>query len=604
MKRLTTLYIFLILSAIGAKAQYTWYEQNSTTTDPIDAIYVAGPGNAYGIAGTENGKVLRSTDGQTWVQTATIPEVNSLTESDWIKGIYMEDLPSQNAMLVTRSGRVYVSTDAGSSWTYNYQTFAGLANDMTNGDDRIAFTAGDWVFWTDDFGVAWDSAAVPMIEAIGISYADDQSGFISGINELAFTTDGGANWTLLSGFNPTSTLYSIHALSNNSFVAVGEDGYCCKYVSGTWTYPDLVGTTENMFDIHFGNGTHGVVVGDNNYVFQTDDGGATWTQDSPSSSNTTAFYRVHCQNNEFAWIGGSEGQLYGSPFVPVDIDIIDLIGPDTLCKGESYNYQIKYIVTDGIAVNPAFQVLLNSGNITGGGYAEHTGTFASPDTFILDLTHTINLASEGSYNYIVNAVPNTAETGTLLDWYGLTENEVVYMDTPDPHSVSGPHVFCPGDLITIEATGGDSYNWLASVDDPFLASNIVFPIVDTKYAVVIEQEYCTIVDTVYAFIGDDCDVEPPIIDTVLAPAEHYAFTPNGDNTNDYFVLDFLVDYPVNNVAIFNRWGDLIQEFNNYDNETIVWDGTYNGVRVGAGTYYFTVEYNAGESYAGWVQVVE
>ena len=76
---------------------------------------------------------------------------------------------------------------------------------------------------------------------------------------------------------------------------------------------------------------------------------------------------------------------------------------------------------------------------------------------------------------------------------------------------------------------------------------------------------------------------------------------NHIRVNDNFVLDFLEEKE-NVVTIFNRWGDKLQSFPNYNNLDVVWNGNYLGVAVPPGTYYFVAEYE-GKSVTGWVQVV-
>ncbi|MFM9986968.1 MAG: Ig-like domain-containing protein, partial [Flavobacteriales bacterium] len=75
---------------------------------------------------------------------------------------------------------------------------------------------------------------------------------------------------------------------------------------------------------------------------------------------------------------------------------------------------------------------------------------------------------------------------------------------------------------------------------------------------------------------------------LIVPA---GFSPNGDNVNDVFVIDNIENYPNNKLTIFNRWGNVVFEKENYTN-TEAWDGTTEsgGVVVGSkvpeGTYYY------------------
>ncbi len=81
------------------------------------------------------------------------------------------------------------------------------------------------------------------------------------------------------------------------------------------------------------------------------------------------------------------------------------------------------------------------------------------------------------------------------------------------------------------------------------------------------------------------------------------FTPNEDGVNDSF-------YPViskitenYHMMIFNRWGNLIYETYLQQDK---WDGTYMGIKVPFGVYFYVISYNQGDKniyYNGTVSVV-
>ena len=65
------------------------------------------------------------------------------------------------------------------------------------------------------------------------------------------------------------------------------------------------------------------------------------------------------------------------------------------------------------------------------------------------------------------------------------------------------------------------------------------------------------------------------------------FSPNGDDVNDFFTVRGLEEHPTHKVSVFNRWGNMIFEGENYQNN---WAGDWNGTRVPQGTYFYTVSY--------------
>ena len=70
------------------------------------------------------------------------------------------------------------------------------------------------------------------------------------------------------------------------------------------------------------------------------------------------------------------------------------------------------------------------------------------------------------------------------------------------------------------------------------------------------------------------------------------FSPNGDGTNDLFVIRGILNYPANTFVIFNRWGNKVFETNSYQN---TWDGKATiGLRIGGeelpiGTYFYILD---------------
>jgi len=79
------------------------------------------------------------------------------------------------------------------------------------------------------------------------------------------------------------------------------------------------------------------------------------------------------------------------------------------------------------------------------------------------------------------------------------------------------------------------------------------------------------------------------------------FTPNGDGINDTWVINYIEYYPNATVNIFNRYGEKILTSIGYG---VPWDGTYKGVNVPAGTYYYIIDTKSGNKpLSGWVAVI-
>ncbi|WP_038005226.1 gliding motility-associated C-terminal domain-containing protein [Tenacibaculum sp. 47A_GOM-205m] len=70
-------------------------------------------------------------------------------------------------------------------------------------------------------------------------------------------------------------------------------------------------------------------------------------------------------------------------------------------------------------------------------------------------------------------------------------------------------------------------------------------------------------------------------------------SPNGDNLNDYLVFDEVNEYAHNKLVIYNRWGVIVYQTEDYKNN---WDGTSNGRstinkedKLPSATYFYYLE---------------
>jgi gliding motility-associated-like protein len=69
-----------------------------------------------------------------------------------------------------------------------------------------------------------------------------------------------------------------------------------------------------------------------------------------------------------------------------------------------------------------------------------------------------------------------------------------------------------------------------------------------------------------------------------------AFSPNGDELNDEFVIKGnFDDY---NIIIADRWGNIVYTSTN---SFIWWDGRYKGIEMPIGTYYYVFNYRCNNS---------
>ncbi len=175
--------------------------------------------------------------------------------------------------------------------------------------------------------------------------------------------------------------------------------------------------------------------------------------------------------------------------------------------------------------------------------------------------------------------------------------------TPTPLAPTvGPDVtYCSTWVLApLTATGTNGlFSWFS---DPQLATLVgtganVMPnatIGTTTYYVYEQINGCMSPLSSYDITVEICDIILPT-----------AFTPDGDNTNDnWVILNLDVVYPDNTVTLFNRWGAKLYESKKGDYANSAWDGTFEGKMMPVGTYYYIIDSGTdAENLKGIVSIV-
>ena len=136
-------------------------------------------------------------------------------------------------------------------------------------------------------------------------------------------------------------------------------------------------------------------------------------------------------------------------------------------------------------------------------------------------------------------------------------------------AVIGGNPTCPTGVL---------YHWTpsATVNDSSNANPDVHPFTTTVYTVTVtDANGCMASDTVMITVLPELIISNGI-------------TPNGDGVNDRWAIDNIHKFPNNVVEIYNRWGELLFQEKNYQDD---WDGTYKGQPLPVGTYYYLVNLN-------------
>ncbi len=108
------------------------------------------------------------------------------------------------------------------------------------------------------------------------------------------------------------------------------------------------------------------------------------------------------------------------------------------------------------------------------------------------------------------------------------------------------------------------------------------PLEQMNYVVKVSNAYgCSATDTITVKLL--CNES-----RIFIPA---AFTPNNDGLNDRFIIQSQGIQKINNLRIYNRWGEILFQRNNFTpgDQNASWNGMYKGLLVPSGVYIYMTE---------------
>ena len=208
----------------------------------------------------------------------------------------------------------------------------------------------------------------------------------------------------------------------------------------------------------------------------------------------------------------------------------------------------------------------------------------------------VNLTAAGGGNYLwntgqtsssINVSPASTTNYSVVVSVGSCSDiaTATVIVNPNPVASAGSGIgITQGQSATLTANGGGTYSWSNGVIG---ATNIVNPNSTTQYCVyVTDSNGCVDSSCVIVYVKPiDCT------DGVYVPN---AFSPNGDNENDFFQVYFVNVSCVKyfKIMIYNRWGEKIF----YTNDPgFQWDGSYPEFTQNSAvfTYYMYVRFTNG-----------
>ncbi len=205
------------------------------------------------------------------------------------------------------------------------------------------------------------------------------------------------------------------------------------------------------------------------------------------------------------------------------------------------------------------------------------------------------------YDFKWNAESRTTQT---LDNLGAGNYAVTVIDANGCEVQDSVAIYEPSPLILDAITTNISCfaNEDGSIDVAIAGGISPYSISweDAPYANEIYRENLG-AGTYRAYIKDDVgctkDVEVVIHQPILSKAcgtyIPNAFSPNGDNLNDWFyVVGSLSSITIKNIQIYNRWGELVFENNGQcteiGNENCGWDGRFRNQPAPVGVYVYLI----------------
>jgi gliding motility-associated-like protein len=160
----------------------------------------------------------------------------------------------------------------------------------------------------------------------------------------------------------------------------------------------------------------------------------------------------------------------------------------------------------------------------------------------------------------------------MVAWYSPVSVEDLFVNAGPDQSIE------PGESVVLSgSSNGITYSWTPSnsVASPDQLQTVAIPPSTTTYFLTASSANCTLSD----------DVTITVTDQFTIPG---SFSPNGDGTNDKWIIKGIDEYPNALVQIFDRWGQEMLNVSGYSSQKS-WDGTHNGKEVTDGVYFYIID---------------
>ncbi len=179
-------------------------------------------------------------------------------------------------------------------------------------------------------------------------------------------------------------------------------------------------------------------------------------------------------------------------------------------------------------------------------------------------------ANNDESDTLLNVTPNNSGVYqlTITDTNGCSSSNQTYVNVNDYPVID----LGPDTVVCI-----DSLPYLLAIDTIY--NNYLWQDGNTNH-------YYNVIDSGWYYVTVEMIGGCSTTDSIYIDIEHCnscgfanVFSPNGDGINDYFVIENLEYFPNSRLEVFDRWGKLIYESDNYENN-------WGGGNQHESTYYF------------------
>ncbi|NRA11460.1 MAG: T9SS type A sorting domain-containing protein [Crocinitomicaceae bacterium] len=288
-----------------------WFPLNSGVTEALNDIHMVTGDIGYTVG--DNGTMIKTMDaGVTWNNLAA-------PTNQTLRSVYF--LNENHGFICGEEG-LFETTNGGLNWSLRTLSANTNLHHLDFYNDTTGFcTGGDYsIYKTIDGGFTWNQKSVntngtsnPVSD---LSFPTENVGYgvcSEGSWSILMTTDGGETWDQ-DTIGPFGSLCNLEAVHFTNLT----DGFI-----GGWDYQTFIKTEDagnvwtsdaqlwaiEVHDIDFFDSNNGIIAGEQGYVYETNDGGVTWSgNDILSSAHKWIDGGFDPLGNAF--VVGENGQIY------------------------------------------------------------------------------------------------------------------------------------------------------------------------------------------------------------------------------------------------------------------------------------------------------